>query len=169
MKCWSSMSDARQNKITRTLAIALTIVGCLQFGGYILKSRALRGLGFSFGVSPHPIVFGTVNGVEGFNTYHTLIYVTTEGNQATMPLDQKSFSQFNGSFFLKMAYSLFLAYPHMLKPEQVEQGSEYFFCKQGLQENFNVNNSKSCLAIESERQRYGRSFNSTLTSRCTNE
>jgi hypothetical protein len=156
----------RQISITSLLSILLTVLGCLQFGGYLFNNRAMRGLGFAFGISPHPIVFSTVEGVEGFDTHHKFTYLDNHDKVVSVPLDMEHFSNLQGSFFLRNAFALFLAYPHMLKPEQVDYGTQYLLCQQGMFDAFDIREGKTCVAIESHRTRFGREFNSILTADC---
>jgi hypothetical protein len=156
-------------KIRKMLAMALTILGCFQLAGYVFKSRALRGIGFSFGASPYPIVFGTVGGVEGFNTQHSLRYQNINADLVELSLDQSRFREFQGSYLLKNVYAIFLAYPHMLKPEQVKQGANYLLCKENIFNDFGIKDYEKNARIESVRVVYGNEMKSVLQSDCDGE
>src|SRR5436190_1011346 len=112
-------------KRTYILSVILLMIGSLQIIGYIFRSQTIRGLGFVSGAAPLPIVFSNVKGVDGFDTQHSLIVSSTSGNVDTIALDKKLFSQFNGAFFLKESYSIFLAYSHLFSPEQLRAGSNF--------------------------------------------
>lgn len=152
----------------RSLAIALTILGCFQFAGYFLNNRILRGIGFSFGASPRPTVFGTVEGVEGFNTQHYVVYINSAGDTARVSLDRNHYTKLQGSFLLKNTYSIFLAYPHMLKREQVKEGSGFLLCRQNIKA-FGISDIKECLFIESQKVVSGKPTLSLLNVDCVNE
>jgi hypothetical protein len=130
-----------KNRITNIFSILLLIIGCLQMAGYVFKNPVLRGLGFSYGASPLPTVFGTVKGIEGFSTRHRIVFINKNGETKTVYLDKKLFTHFNGSYLLKNAYSIFLAYPHVLKPEQVRNGVTYILNRSNLNEQFAIINS----------------------------
>jgi hypothetical protein len=111
----------------------LLIAGCTQIAGYLLDSQLLKGLGFSYCFGPLPTVFSTVEGVEGFDTKHAVIYQDAKGQTDSLPLDQAFFTAFRGHYYLKNAFSIFLAYPHVLKPEAVKDGLHFFLCRSQLQ------------------------------------
>lgn len=118
------------------MSIFLIIIGMLQITGYVIKSPLLRGLGFSYGASPLPTVFGTVKGVEGFATRHTIHFINKYGAADSLALDKKVFNNLKVSYLLKNAYSIFLAYPHMLKAGQVENGINFLLKEETLQTQF---------------------------------
>ena len=156
----------KKNKLTHILAIALIIVGCLQVAGYFLKSRNLRGLGFAFGASPLPTVFGTVKGVEGFTTRHTVFFLNKNSQTDSVLLDQRMFNQFKGSYFLKNSYSIFLAYPHMLKPGQVSAATDFLLCKRNLIKEFGLDESITDLSVQTRKNLYGKQEITTLKPAC---
>lgn len=147
--------STRKNNVTTILSMLLIFIGCLQMAGYFTGSRALRGIGFSYGASPLPTVFGTVNGVEGFSTEHKLLYTNKPSEKDSILLDQEIFSQFRGSYYLKNSYSIFLAYPHVLKEEQVSDGMHYLLCKKNLLKQFNLPDTLHQLRLKSAKTVYG--------------
>ena len=159
--------QANKSNLTRTLTIALTVLGCFQTIGYIFDSQFFRGIGFSYGVSPRPTVFGTVQGVEGFDTSHSLRYINQQGDTVTVTLDKNHFSNLQGAY-LKNTYSIFLAYPHVLKPEMVQEGGNYLLCGQHM-EQFGITDINQSLSIESHKKVLGTPAYSILNSTCENE
>jgi hypothetical protein len=116
----------------------LIIIGCSQMAGYIFNNRALRGLGLAYGTAPLPTVFSTVEGVEGFDTKHTIYFTTVAGKKDSVAFDQILLDQFHGHYFLKNAYSIFIAYPHILKPQQITDGWAFALCKRNLLDQCNM-------------------------------
>nr|WP_294905748.1 hypothetical protein [uncultured Lacibacter sp.] len=146
--------NIKKNSATNILSILLIITGCLQIAGYITGSKALRGIGFSYGASPLPTVFGTVNGVEGFSTEHQLLYTNRKSEKDSVLLDQEIFSHFRGSYYLKNSYSIFLAYPHILKDEQVSGGMHFLLCKKNLLKQFNLPDTLDELQLKTIKKVY---------------
>jgi len=116
----------------------LLFSGCLQFLGFIFRSREVRGLGLAYSVAPLPTVFSTINGVEGFDTKHTLYFKNQNGQSDSVALNQNLFTAFRGHYFLKNAYSLFIAYPHILKPEHITDGWNFALCRSNLLQQCNL-------------------------------
>jgi hypothetical protein len=134
----------------------LVIAGCAQFAGYLLKSPSLRGLAMAYCVAPLPTVFSTVKGVEGFDTKHTLLFVNEKGKQDSSEIGRKAFTQFHGHYFLKNAYSIFLAYPHVIKTEALNNGWEFALCKKNLLNECGINCIMSNAFIRTKRYRFGK-------------
>jgi hypothetical protein len=107
----------------------LLLAGCTQFAGYVFDNKSLRGLGFAYCIGPRPTVFSTIEGVEGFDTRHTLLYTDSMGQRDSLQLDQAFFSDFPAHYFLKNAYSIFFAYPHMFKAGLVDDAMKHAFCE----------------------------------------
>lgn len=112
------------------------------------------------------MVFGTVDGVEGFSTKHFLSYTIHSDEIVSIELDRDHFSEFRGSHFLKTAYSLFLAYPHMLKPDQVEAGAHYLLCEKCILEDFSIEDGIESISLTSYRTRLNSEFNTILNPDC---
>ena len=155
-----------KTKFRSALQIILISVGCLQFAGYVFKNIPLRGLGISYCVGPLPTVFSTIGGVEGFSSTHTIHFTNDKGKADTIKLDQHLFSQFNGHYFLKNAYSLFLAYPHILKPRQVADGVNFALCKRNIFFRFEIKNKIKNPTIQIEQRRFNKKENTILIPEC---
>ena len=155
-----------KTKFRRVFHIILISLGCLQFAGYVFKNSELRGLGIAYCVGPLPTVFSTINGVEGFSAVHTIHFTDDKGNAGIIKLDQHVFSQFNGHFFLKNAYSLFLAYPHILKPRQVADGVNFSLCKRNIFYRFGIKNKIENPSIQIEQSRFNTKENIILIPKC---
>ena len=156
----------RGPKPNRLLTWVLIAAGCTQMAGYVFQSRVFQGFGFAYGVGPLPTVFSTVNGVEGISTRHTLFFTNHNGRKDTIRLGQEEFSHFRGSYFLKNSYSLFLAYPHVLKPEQVSSGMNFLLCKRNLGLQFNIRDSLQDPSVQIERIMHGKHEIKLLESSC---
>ena len=130
--------------------------GCLQFIGFIFQSREVRGLGLAYSVAPLPTVFSTIKGVEGFDTKHTLYFRQQNGQSDSVELNQELFSDFRGHYFLKNAYSIFIAYPHILKPAHVNDGWNFALCRQNLLQDCNLPKAITEPQIHSVRIRDGK-------------
>ncbi|CAN5612527.1 hypothetical protein BH10BAC3_BH10BAC3_14040 [soil metagenome] len=151
-------SFAKSNKQHLHLAgqWLLVIAGCAQFTGYLFKSPSLRGLGMAYCVAPLPTVFSTVNGVEGFDTKHTLFFINEKGYHDSSEIDQKAFAQFHGHYFLKNAYSIFLAYPHVIKTQALNNGWEFALCNKDLMIECGMYCKMSNAYIQTKRYRFGK-------------
>ncbi|MEO6219989.1 MAG: hypothetical protein ABIO81_06140 [Ginsengibacter sp.] len=155
-----------KKKLKSLCLILLIAIGCLQFVGYILKKPALRGLGIAYGIAPLPTVFSTINGVEGFATAHTIHFIDDENKPRKVNLNQHLFSRFKGHYFLKQAYSIFLAYPHVLKPCMVEEGLKYALCKRNIFYGFRIKNKIKNPSIQTERSRFNKMEHIILNPYC---
>lgn len=134
----------------------LVIAGCAQFAGYLFKSPSLRGVAMAYCVAPLPTVFSTIKGVEGFDTKHTLFFVNQQGNHDSSEINQKAFEEFHGHYFLKNAYSIFLAYPHVIKMEELTNGWEFALCKKDLLTECGFNFIMTNAFIQTKRYRFGK-------------
>lgn len=150
------------------LSIVLVLLGSLQMLGYILKIPELSGLGFSYGASPLPTVFSNVKGVDGFDTEQQLHVTDARGTIDTIELDQQLFAQFTGPFFLKESYAIFLAYSHILTPQQLEAGSRFMLCRKNIFTSFGINESSSNSSIHTYRTIYGNKEIKVLHPDCNN-
>lgn len=148
--------------------ILLIALGCLQFAGYILKIPALRGLGIAYSVAPLPTVFSTINGVEGFATVQTIHGSDDNGKPDSIKLDQRVFSQFKGHYFLKQAYSIFLAYPHILKPRLVDDALNFALCERNIFKRFGIQSEIKNPSIHIERTRFKKNEHVILIPNCIN-
>jgi len=144
----------------------LLFAGCLQFVGYIFHSREIRGLGLAYGVAPLPTVFSTISGVEGFATRHTLYFNKQNGQTDSLVLDQRLFSKFHGHYFLKNAYTIFIAYPHILKPGLVDDGWNFALCRKNLLHECNLSDTITNPEIHSTRIRNGIKENIVINPHC---
>ena len=133
----------------------LLFSGCLQFIGYNFDSREIRGIGLAYGVAPLPTVFSTINGVEGFDTKHTLVFKNQNSQNDSLDLNQRIFSDFKGHYFLKNAYTIFIAYPHILKPELINDGWNFALCRKNLLHECNLSDTITNPEIHSIRIRNG--------------
>ena len=77
-----------------TLAYILVALGLIQSLGWATKQEWLRGIGLLTVASPLPIVFTQVKGIETFAEDFNLNYTDDKGNQNTLKIDSKSYSQF---------------------------------------------------------------------------
>lgn len=155
-----------KSKLKSVCLILLIAVGCLQFAGYIIKKPILRGLGIAYSVAPLPTVFSTINGVEGFTTMHTIYYTDANQKYDSIKLDQHLFSQFRRHYFLKQAYSIFLAYPHILKPRMVEDGLDFILCKKNIFKSLSIKNQIKNPSIHTDRTRFNKIEHIILASNC---
>lgn len=155
-------------KRTYILSVILLAIGGLQIIGYVFQSQAIRGLGFVSGAAPLPIVFSNVKGVDGFDTQHSLIVSGTNGNTDTIALDKQLFSQFNGAFFLKESYSIFLAYSHIFSPGQLQAGSDFMLCRKNIFSSFNITDKSNDNYILTKRTVYGKKEIKLLHPECNN-
>ena len=164
------LSFGKNNK--RRLHLAgqwlLVIAGCGQFAGYLLKSPSLRGLAMAYCVAPLPTVFSTVKGVEGFDTKHTLFFINEKGNRDSSEIGQKAFTQFQGHYFLKNAYSIFLAYPHVIKTQGLTNGWEFALCKKDLLNECGIYYIMSNAFIQTKRYRFGKRETIRFKPDCSN-
>lgn len=98
-------------------ALILTAVGCLQMAGFLLDSRALRGIGAASMVSPFPKVFSDVDGLETFASEFEIRGVDASGVRFSIPLTAELYSRLPGSYNRRNVYGAALAYgPRMPQP-----------------------------------------------------
>ena len=88
--------------------------------------------------------------------------------ELSIALDKKLFSQFDGAFFLKESYSIFLAYSHIFTPEQLEAGSNFLLCKKNIFTSFNIRDKSNDNYILTKRTIYGKKETKPLHPECNN-
>jgi hypothetical protein len=146
----------------------LLVAGCTQIAGYVLNSRILKGLGFSWCFGPLPTVFSTVNGVEGFDTQQSIAFQNAQGKTDSLALDRAVFSSFREHYFLKNAYSILLAYPHVLKREAADDGLNYMLCGNHIQQVFGLETHMHSPALITTRIRDGKREMLLVNPNCPN-
>ncbi len=163
--------DAAKNRDLKSrmrtyLSVLLIAAGCLQFAGYLVDSRPLRGLGMSYAVAPLPTVFSTVQGVEGFDTRIMLQVRNSEGEIEQVVFDAETFSEFRGHYFLKNAYALLLSYPHVVRPELLENALNFSLCRGDLLRNLNLPANATPVNLVIDRSFYGQPETLELAPSC---
>ena len=105
----------------RTVAAAILLaVGSTQMIGYVLGSKALRGLGAALCMSPCPKVFADVDGLETFASRFTIAYETTEAGAPVrheMTITPELYSKLSGPYNRRNVYGAALSYaPRLPEP-----------------------------------------------------
>lgn len=102
---------------TNGLALIITAFGCAQMVGYLMESRALRGIGAASCIAPMPKVFSDVNGLETFASAFELIWREADGRSQLLPLTPELYGQLGGPYNRRNVYGAALSYaPRMPEP-----------------------------------------------------
>ncbi len=99
------------------LALLVTLLGCTQMLGYMMESRALRGIGTASCAAPFPKVFSDVDGLETFASTFELSWREPDGTARSMLLTPELYGQLGGPYNRRNVYGAALAYaPRMPEP-----------------------------------------------------
>lgn len=114
-----------------TLAYILVALGLIQSLGWATKQEWLRGIGLLTVASPLPIVFTQVKGIETFAEDFNLNYTDDKGNQNTLKIDSKSYSQFKAPYNFRNVIGAAVSYGPILPPELRDSVLHYAFVSPG--------------------------------------
>jgi hypothetical protein len=103
-------------KSANIAAVVLTLIGCLPMFGYLIDSRAMRGVGLATGAAPFPKVFSDVDGLETFASEFTLHWRDSQGDHA-LPITPELYSRLGGAYNRRNVYGAALSYgPKLPEP-----------------------------------------------------
>lgn len=97
--------------------MVLTLAGCAQMLGYLVDSRALRGLGAASMIAPFPKVFSDVDGLETFASEFRLRWRDAAGQAHAVPITPELYTRLGGAYNRRNVYGAALSYgPRMPEP-----------------------------------------------------
>jgi hypothetical protein len=108
--------------------IAIIMLGLLQSIGYVLGSKAIRGLGAASGSSPLPLVFTEVKGVETFASDFFVTYTDAAGKDTAVQITPKNYAKLQGPYNRRNIYGAAIAYGPILKKDLLDAVLNYGLC-----------------------------------------
>lgn len=155
-------------KIANRSAMVLTLVGCAQMLGYLLDSRALRGLGAASMIAPFPKVFSDVDGLETFASEFTLRWRDAAGQAHAMLITPELYTRLGGAYNRRNVYGAALSYGPRL-PESLWQAVFcYGFAADGpLRREFGLGAGAHDISVEIRTRTKGRDDRWILQPPCT--
>lgn len=104
-----------KNKLTATksrkgVALFLMILSLLQMSGDIFNVPALKAIGASFGASPAPKVFSSIDGLETFSSEFYLTWQDKQGIWQKQKLTPELAKKFKGPYNRRNVYGAILSY-----------------------------------------------------------
>lgn len=113
----------KQLPLSNLLSIGVLALGACQMTGFLVGSKAVRGIGAASAASPFPKVFcsapihGEPNAeLETFASEFTLIY-QHEGQEVELPVTPQVYSRLAGPYNRRNVYGAALAYGPCLPPD----------------------------------------------------
>lgn len=105
-------------RITRNqLAIAVMVIGLGQMAGYLLGSRAMRGLGLASGFSPFPRVFCATGGHEAFAATHELEWRGPDGVVTRRKITPEWYQSLGGPYNRRNVHGAVIAFAPAMDPD----------------------------------------------------
>lgn len=155
-------------KRTNLAALFLTVIGCTQMAGYLLDSRALRGVGAATCAAPFPKVFSDVDGMETFASDFILHGLDETGAPFVLPITPELYAQLEGCYNRRNVYGAALSYA----PRMPEQLWSAVFCyglgpNGPLRREFGLPGGAHQLSVEIRTKTKGRSDTWILAPSCT--
>lgn len=117
-------------KSANVVALVLTAAGCLPMIGYMMESRALRGIGAASAMAPFPKVFSDVDGLETFASEFTLRWRDAEGEH-TLAITPELYSRLKGAYNRRNVYGAALSYGPRLPAPLWQSVFCYAFASEG--------------------------------------
>ena len=99
----------RARGIERWGPIAVVALGLAQMLGAAMNVPVLQGLAAATAASPHPRVFTTIDGYEGFSTRFFVEYEDTGGEARSLELSPAVYARVEGAFNPRNAYGAAVA------------------------------------------------------------
>ncbi len=155
-------------KTANIAAMVLTLLGCAQMLGYLVDSRALRGLGAASMIAPFPKVFSDVDGLETFASEFTLRWRDAAGQAHAVPITPELYTRLGGAYNRRNVYGAALSYgPRM--PEPLWQAVFcYGFAANGpLRREFGLGAGARDISVEIHTRTKGRDDRWVLQPPCT--
>lgn len=160
------MSFWNQHK-ANLLAVGITLLGCTQMAGYLMDSRALRGVGAASGVAPFPKVFSDVDGLETFASEFILRGEDGAGEPFALTITPELYAQLEGCYNRRNVYGAALSYaPRM--PEELWSAVFCFGLGEGgpLRREFGLPDGARSLSVEIRTRTRGRADVWVLAPEC---
>jgi hypothetical protein len=154
-------------KLLNAAALCLTIMGGLPMFGYLIDSRALRGLGLATAAAPFPKVFSDVDGLETFASEFILHWRDAAGAEHVWPITAELYSRLAGAYNRRNVYGAALSYAPRL-PEPLWQAVFcHAFAEDGpLRREFGLPADARDFAVEIRTRTRGRSDRWRLRPEC---
>lgn len=116
-----------------TLACILLLIGTLGFVGFTFNSTNLKGVAFTTGSSPLPLVFSAYNGMETFSTSFEIEAEIVTGEKLNIPVDHTLYANIKGPYNLRNVYGVMFSHGPFFPTEQLiklrQQVLEYGICQ----------------------------------------
>lgn len=155
-------------RLANTLALALTLLGCLPMFGYLIGSRELRGLGAATAAAPFPKVFSDVDGLETFASEFTLHWRDATGTAHATPITAELYAQLAGAYNRRNVYGAALSYAPRFPEQLWSTVFCYAFTKPGpLRVEFGLPESAHDFAVEIRTRTRGRTDRWLLRPECS--
>lgn len=150
----------------RALYIGLIAIGSLQMLGYVLGSRAVRGIGAVTAAAPLPVVFTEVNGVETFASDFFVLYDDAQGSPQVLKITPALYKKLAGPYNRRNVYGAAISYGPVL-PEPIWQSIlQYGICDGPLATELGLPADAANVHIEIKTRTQGRNDAWTLTPNC---
>lgn len=140
------------SEIVYTIIIVFIIcVGCLHTTGYIINSPTIKGIAFTTGASPLPLVFSSYNGIETFSTTFTINMKTINNNSIVIPMTSDTYSQIKGPYNRRNVIGVLFSHGPFFQSKELinlrQQILHYAFCQQKIRFKYYLEQSKSISII----------------------
>lgn len=145
----------------RFLLVALFTLAGLQGLGFLLESRALRGLAAATAASPLPFVFSAHEGVETFSARFSVTLLEEEGDNAwahRIEFDPALYARLSGSYNRRNVYGAIFSHgPLLTRSEEgaalVDAVARYGLCADGaLLREFGLSHRPRSVTLEADPQ-----------------
>jgi hypothetical protein len=139
------------------VALGLTVLGCLPVAGFLLHSRALRGLGAATAAAPFPKVFSDVDGLETFASEFMLRWTDGKGAGHELPITAELYSRLEGAYNRRNVYGAALSYGPRLPEPLWTAVFRYGFAPDGpLRREFGMGRDARDISVEIRTRTRGR-------------
>jgi hypothetical protein len=123
-------------RLDNMLLIGVFVVGGLQLLGFLLQSKAIRGLGQVSAASPLPLVFTAHDGLETFAQHYAVeLYYSTKDTPTRVDVDPRLYSKLSGSYNRRNVYGAIFAHGPILAKGKgralIDSVARHGFCNQG--------------------------------------
>lgn len=147
-------------------AIAVLVLGSLQFVGFCLGNATLRGVGAALGFAPYTKVFSDVDGFETFAANFTLSYQLDDGSEVVTPITPEFYQQLHGAYNRRNVYGAALSYAPRL-PVELWQSVFCYGFNGSLREEFGIPADASQITIHITTRTRGRDDSWKFTPLCS--
>lgn len=145
----------------RALLASLFFLAGLQALGFLLESRALRGLAAATCASPLPFVFSAHDGVETFSSRFSVTLLEEEGDHASahrVEFDSKLYARLRGAYQRRNVYGAIFSHgPLLTRSDEgaavVDAVARFGLCADGaLLKEFGLSHRPRSVTLEADPQ-----------------